>query len=153
MLPESVTYINSYAFEGNVHTTNIPSKVTSVHSRAFYYCDYIYNVIVDSPDIAKIIYSYTSAGYLFYETTTVNILDSIQEIGSYITDPYNFVYAGIVQMNNKSYKEFSAPLTVDFETYPGEYVKSVTLPKNGYIDEAPVTTREYFEVESWYLDE
>jgi len=111
LIPSSVTNIESGAFIGCTGLTNItiPSNVASIASEAFSDCMNLSNIIIDSSTIASGFTNTTDYGSLLNNFTTgseLYILDSIETIGSYVTDLANFNAPVVVEIDGVNYKKF-----------------------------------------------
>ena len=84
-LHPDTTEINQYAFRScsNLPSIIIPERVTSIGVSAFYVCTSLATVTIDSGDIYEDVTSDTACGYLIDNATTIRVLASIIDGGSY----------------------------------------------------------------------
>ncbi|MFA6860746.1 MAG: leucine-rich repeat protein, partial [Clostridia bacterium] len=110
-VPSSVTSVGLGAFYGCTGLTSvtIPSSVASIGSSAFYGCSNLKNVTINSSTISNGLTSNTVYGNLIYYFTAgseLYILDSIETIGSYVTDLTKFNAPVVVDIGGVNYKKF-----------------------------------------------
>ncbi|MFA6860611.1 MAG: leucine-rich repeat domain-containing protein [Clostridia bacterium] len=110
-ISSNVTSIEICAFYGcsALASISIPSSVTSLMTSAFYDCASLINVTIDSSTIASELTSSSACEYLINYMVTGSelfILDSIETIGSYVTDTANFNAPVVVDIGGVNYKKF-----------------------------------------------
>ena len=119
-IPNSVVSIERNAFKecfGGAldHDIVIPSSVTTIGEEAFAHNPTLHNVYIDSPTVAKNLNSKHDCGCLVDYADTIFINDSINAVGSYITD--NFVITGTKELNGKTYNIYKEPCEHAFGGY------------------------------------
>ena len=84
-LPETLTTIGSGVFMNTgLETVKIPMNVASVDTNAFYLCEDLKSVYIDSPTIANKLTSNTVCGRLISYAKYIYIKNDITEVGSYL---------------------------------------------------------------------
>ena len=142
-IPDNVTSIGSYAFDGcnRLTTVTIPNSVTSIGERAFSYCSNLTSVMI--PDSVASIGN--RAFYQCSSLTSVTIPDSVTSIGedafrgcsslTYVTIPYSVISIGNRAFYNcRSLTSIAIPDSVtsigNNAFYGCNRLTTVTIPNN-----------------------
>lgn len=88
----------------NLTAVTIPEWVTGIGDSAFYGCKALKLVVINSEAVAKQLTSFSACGYLARYAKTVAVLNSITEVGSYLSENFAFVDAVV---NGKTFKAYS----------------------------------------------
>lgn len=132
---EGITSVSGDSFVytyGEVGVLVIPSTMTSCRGECFMVG--ARTIILNDAPVAKTAHTYDSAGYLFFQNTTVLIADSMESWGGQVTSSKS--YDGLASVNGKLYKVYTKENFHEFVDAPadrfnGTYCRYCRMPKDG----------------------